>query len=395
MNHQIHTVRIQITGADVWRSLKRITDLEIPVFHVTQEEPLMLSLEIPQQEYRWVEKLLQKSGDRVLLRRGSHAAKWLLFLRTRKNLVSGLLTIAILTVLLPTRILFVDVEGAQRVSEKRILEAAEIAGIQFFASRKDVRSERMKNTLLALLPELQWAGINTYGCRAVISVKEKVPPEPNQQPYYVSNILAVRDGVVLSVNADQGSILCQEGQTVQRGQLLISGYTDCGFCLRATRAVGEVYAQTVRSLHTVTPDTRQIRAGQGSTRKKYSLVIGKKRIFLRNDSGIWDGTCGRISAEYTLTLPGGHSLPIRLCVDILQSAPLHSERFSRLDAQALLAKAAEDYLHSDMIAGRIIDSSRTNRSTSGLLIMDGQYLCTEMIGREHREQIGDLYGQNN
>ena len=36
-----------------------------------------------------------------------------------------------------------------------------------------IRSEKVKNSLLQRIPQLQWAGINTDGCVAVISVREK------------------------------------------------------------------------------------------------------------------------------------------------------------------------------------------------------------------------------
>lgn len=40
----------------------------------------------------------------------------------------------------------------------------------------------MKNALLSAIPELQWAGVNTYGCRAVISVRERTLPERKPEP---------------------------------------------------------------------------------------------------------------------------------------------------------------------------------------------------------------------
>ena len=62
-----------------------------------------------------------------------------------------------------------------------------------------------------------------------------------------------RDGFIVSATVTRGNFLCRVGQSVKAGQVLISGYTDCGICIQATRAEGEIYAQTSRDFAAVTP----------------------------------------------------------------------------------------------------------------------------------------------
>ena len=49
------------------------------------------------------------------------------------------------------------------------------------------------------------------------------------------------------------SALCAPGQAVSKGQVLISGYTDCGLCVLSQRAQGEVMAYTGRSFSALMP----------------------------------------------------------------------------------------------------------------------------------------------
>ena len=62
----------------------------------------------------------------------------------------------------------VDVAAA-----RKILERAEYCGVHFGAKAGSVRSEQVKNRLLFEIPELRWAGVNTTGCTAVITVAER------------------------------------------------------------------------------------------------------------------------------------------------------------------------------------------------------------------------------
>ena len=118
--------------------------------------------------------------------------------------------------------LFIEAEGNELLSGEEILAAAEECGISFGASRKYIRSEKVKNQLLSLLPELQWAGINTVGCRAVISVRERAVAENSHPKQYVSNLVAEQDAYILSATVTEGTPMVRPGDSVVAGQTLVS-----------------------------------------------------------------------------------------------------------------------------------------------------------------------------
>ena len=109
-------------------------------------------------------------------------------------------------------------------------------------------------------------GVNTSGCVATVSVRERTDPEVTEQDSAVSNIVASRDGFIVSATVTRGNFLCRVGQSVKAGQVLISGYTDCGICIQATRAEGEIYAQTSRDFAAVTP--RRVDGSGGADRRQ-------------------------------------------------------------------------------------------------------------------------------
>lgn len=383
-------VEVELTSAIPEESLGAISALGMELTALEKVGDLSYRFRIPRRDWRRLKGLCQKRGETLTLRRRMGIYWKGKALLKRPVLLLGLAVLVFATAFVPSRVLFIQVEGNEAVPTRQILEAAADSGIRFGASRREVRSEKMKNALLAAIPRLQWAGVNTAGCTATISVREGKAPEAGE-PEKFRGIVAARDGFVLSTTVTRGNGLCVPGQAVKAGELLISPYTDCGLCLRATGAEGEIYAQTNRTLTVVTPLRWQIRDEETAVKRKISLTIGKKRINLWKDSGILEGRCGRMVSEYKLTLPGGFSLPVTLWVETYTLASLYDADLP--EGADSLPEAAESYLSGQMVAGSIRSRQETVLYLPGLAQLTGKYVCTEMIGRVQQEQIGDTHGK--
>ena len=386
---------VEFTGAEPEKTLDAITQIPIPVFHVERKGELTCLMEIRRNDFAKTSAVFQKQGDSFRIV-GKSGLYWPLRSFWGRPVLLILWVILVLSsVYLPSRIFFVTVEGNTGVPDRFILAAAEECGIRFGASRRNVRSEKVKNALLSSVPQLQWAGINTYGCRAVISVRERREPEAEPDPHVVTSLMADRDGYILSVTVTGGTAKVAPGEAVTKGQLLISGYTDCGIRLQASRARGEVLAQTNRNHTVVIPENRLIPEALPGRYAKISLLVGKKRINLWKDSRISDTGCGRMYEEYYFSLPGGFRLPMGISVDWHQLCQLEQIRITEEEAESRLRKFSEDSVTRELIAGQILRKQQQFSCRDGLYRLESSYVCTEIIGRERREQIGDINEQGN
>ena len=387
-------IRAELVSADPEGALRALGEAGIALDEITPKGALTLEFLLRRSACPAAEALCRKRGDsfRVLGRQGLWYAAGAL--RERKLLLTGLVFLLGFTMLLPTRVLFFRVEGNKAVPRARILWEAERQGLSFGASRRGVRSERVKNALLEAIPELEWVGVNTQGCTAVISVRERTAPAPAPEAkHQVGNIVAAMDGYILSVTVTQGTGLVQPGQAVKKGEILISGYTDCGICIQAAQAEGEILAQTRRQIEAVTP-AQYLRKGKiTGTKRALSLLLGKKRIFFWKDSGILEGSCDRIQEDYPLTLPGRFRLPVSLRVETYEIRESTSAKLTGPEASALLEAFAARYLPRQMIAGRIQQTQQTIQRNGDIYRLRGGYLCQEMLGREKREGNGESNGK--
>ena len=384
-------VTVELTSAALDTLLNTANAHKIPIFSLCRTDELTASFQITRHDYRKLARLAAQKGESLTLKHRSGLYWSFHSLRKRPVLLAGIVSCILLLLFLPGRILFVQVEGNQTLPTQRILAAAEECGIVFGANRRVVRSERVKNSLLAQLPELEWAGVNTHGCLAVLSVRERKVTNEKEKGHTVSSIVASRDAVIESCTATAGNLLCAPGQIVKKGQILISAYTDCGTHLQACRAEGEIYALTRRSVQAISLRTGLSRQGQTRVEQKYGLILGKKRINLWKGSGISDTTCGRMYEEYYITLPGGFRLPLALTVDTYTFWETEETEFPEIP----LGDFAKNSILAQMISGTVLREEAVSVEENAVQHFSGTYVCREMIGRVKPEEIGESYVENN
>jgi sporulation protein YqfD len=373
-------VTVEITSADISAVLTALVESNIVLHHVQIISDLTARMVVSRHDFKRLKAILRRRGevDRIVRRSGIY---WgMKNLLRRPVLVIGLCLLAFLALYLPSRVLFIQVEGNSLIPAKLIMEQAQKYGVTFGANRREIRSERVKNGLLGAIPQLQWVGVTTEGCVARIHVRERSEPEQPQQNFAVTSIVASRDGVIKSFTAHRGSALCKVGQAVTKGQVLISGYTDCGLSIRADQAEGEIMAQTNRQISAVTPDFQLTKGSIIRSEKKFSLIIGKNRINFYKDSGILDTTCVKMYSENYMTLPGSFHLPVILLTE--EWIYYDFTESETVDAETVLLDFADRYLASQMIAGQILHRSEAVDGN----VLEGEYACLEMIGQVRYEE---------
>ena len=391
-------IRIRVVAAEPMRVIMRMANVGVVISNVVFLNPLTAELEIAYQDFLKAERMLSSGGNRVEYEI-IHKDGWFWVLKRilrRPVFVTGLVLFLLFALLIPSRILFIHVEGNKALTDKQILSQAQQYGIRFGSRKRDVRSEQVKNALLGAIPELQWVGINTSGCVATIHVRERsVAKSPVSEHDTISSLVASHSGVVNQIVVLKGTAQCSIGQQVDVGDLLISGYTDSGLKVSAEHADGEVYAYTLREQTVIAP---KILMHKVKVKEKHTCIflrIGKKLLKIWNDSGIHGVTCDKMYDEYILTLPGGFQLPVGM---ILQTCCVceYSESFAESSADYEWIRVfSEKYLQGKMVAGQICSSRETITEEEDYYLFMGSYACNEMIGKVRYEEILNNHAEDN
>ena len=307
-------LKIRVTTSDPARFLSAIAENRVDILSVEWVDLLCFIGVISYRDYQKLQNLQHNYGGKTEIVQKIGLSWYFHMLAGRPVMGVGMLLFLLLSLSLPSRILFVRTEGNVAIPDAMLLEQAANCGIKFGSKSKDVRSEKVKNSLLSENRTLQWVGVDFSGCVATIHVRERSLVEQNENNRGVNSVVAGYDGVVSKITVLNGTALCQVGEQVNTGDTLISGYTDCGLKVQAGSASGEVFAYTLRPVSAILPESFAKNGTANAMHHCICLKIGKKQINLCNHSGILYATCDKMYVEKYWTLPGGFRLPVSIVV---------------------------------------------------------------------------------
>ena len=278
-------------------------------------------------------------------------------------------------------ILFYTVTGNETVPDRVILEAMEAHGAGFFTDGKRLDQNRLKNQMLSDLPALSFFSLNPEGSSATVLVRERRVQPVLLRDAAPADLIATRDAVITAVRTEAGSAAVKKGDTVHRGDLLISGIMSLERVTLLTRARGEIYGRTWHPVRTILPPNAQEKRLTGRQTRLWSLRLGKKTINFYKTSGILYDSYDTIISTSELTLPGGYGFPAALICRTLREYTLTETETEAAEAEALLKEQTLRQLSLSMRAGTVLHQRFRIREASGAWVLYGTAECQEEIGR--------------
>lgn len=201
----------------------------------------------------------------------------------------------------------VEISGSKTVPEKEILAACEKIGVKEGAKKSSVNPKTAKQELLLELDKLAWASVNIEGCRATVNVSEAAQKaEENGTP---TNLKAAADGIITKINITSGNCLVKPGDTVAKGDLLVSGVIERADSTCFVRSAGSITAKTERELTVSAYYERNVGEKTGRIKRKSVLSFFGVDIplFLGRENGSYKSRTELKEASLL-----GKRLPIRL-----------------------------------------------------------------------------------
>ena len=359
--------------------LQAMVQENLSVFGAEPVGPLGLRFCVLQRDLGPLRALLEVRGTRVLSCTPRGPGVLLRRLKHRKlALVLGL----VLGVLLSAGSLFVwriDLSGNVRIPDS-VLQAAltELgAGIGSFWPGYD--GEGLQTALLMELPELQWVGLRYGGGVLQVQVREKRPvPEP--EPQTPRDLRAAFDGVVTAVRPLRGRAMIAVGDTVERGQVLLSGMTESrNNAPRQVAALGTVEARVWHTFTALQAAQVQKKQYTGRDFHRLSLNFWGNRVKFYLGSSFSPPTCDKITLDYHLRMDGVFTLPLGLTVETYREYEPVVYTRPKTQQEALARGALLDTLTAAMDGGRLLHADYAARAKDGVLAVTVTGECLQNI----------------
>lgn len=274
-----------------------------------------------------------------------------------------------------------EVSGADTVPEEQILQALERCGVKIGTRGVGLDQDALRNRVLPLLPDVVYLTVNVRGCTARVQVVERTRPPHLYRDSDKQHLVAAKSGLVTEVRALDGVSCVKAGDTVEEGQLLISGVADSPRGARYLRATGTVTARTWYTL-TVSVPVRAIEGGGEEKTTSFAVTLGRHRIKIFEKGSALPMDCAKIVERTAAPRLFGLTLPLTWTRETVTSLPATTREEVLAAAQAegeaqLLRQLTETIGEG----GQVVKTDFTCRDEGNYLRVTLRAECVEDIAQ--------------
>lgn len=213
---------IFIRGPHLEKIINLMTGSGLYIWDIERLEPETLQLKIRAHGFFRIHEMVRRTGLRVKI---IHKKGWPFLWRDlnhRKAFLIGAVAFIGAVIYLSTFVLFIKVEGFEGKERNRLVSALAKKGLRPGVLRGEILKKKslIEREIMIDTPGAVWLGISIRGVVADVKVvKRKTAP----QRIKVCDIVAGWDGVITRLITIRGTPVVKEGDSVARGDLLISG----------------------------------------------------------------------------------------------------------------------------------------------------------------------------
>lgn len=243
------THRFTLTGLNLERFMNTMQKSGVPLLAVRRVNQRTLECECYSADLSHVREVVEEKGWRITKAEPAQLSAFFAALRARPGIPIGIGLALVMVLTLLQFVWRVEIIGAGAYQADIASYLAE-EGFGPGTPRNSVNAAELERGLTRRYPDIAWFHVYVYNITLVVDVTPGVPM-PDLPPAGPGDVVAVRGGVVDSVQVFAGTAQVKAGDIVQKGQVLISG-TERGQDEQLTpvQARGVVTARCWRS-HTV------------------------------------------------------------------------------------------------------------------------------------------------
>ncbi len=170
-------------------------------------------------------------------------------LKRRPGIIFGIILSLFFIHLSTFYIWSVRIEGNKDIPDSEIIRLLGECGFGEGTKKSTADTEEIESIMLRKCHGISFISLNVHGMVAEVIVHERTTADRALDGSIPYNLVADCDGVIVSSLILEGNALFETGDTVYKGQLLVSGLIDDAVGgTRTARAKGKVWARTHRTL---------------------------------------------------------------------------------------------------------------------------------------------------
>lgn len=304
--------------------------------------------------------------------------------RKRKGFFIGVVVFFLILWVLSSFVWSIEIKGNFLVKNEQIVQTLKESGITNGKLSALCNLNDAKQRLLTAYNELCWVDVAIKGSKVIISVKEGIlPPEiiPKDKP---CNVVAKKDGQIIFIEAYDGIKVVRKGDSVQKGELLISGVIDStaqSYILVHSRGV--VKARTLTHITTQIPLKKTENVKTGEFYKRYYLQFGNLSVKLYLGDKIKYEQFEKNEFVNELSIGKDIILPIKFVTEAFYETTQATTELTEEKGKLVSELEIKEKEKTELF-GTVLERKISFKNENNAVICEGEYICEEEISQEEK-----------
>jgi len=290
-------------------------------------------------------------------------------------------------------VLTVDVSGNETFTDREIISQLRLCGVSVGTWGPGVNIREVENRMMLAMNDLTFFSLNLFGTRAEVIVREADPGPALRDEKTPAHVISAAAGIVTHIEPWAGDAQVREGDTVMKGDVLISGEMvmdlhpmvwegEAG--TRLVHAEGRVLARTWRTLTAEIDLTAPVKVYTGEESRRYALSLLGHRINFYQNGGIPYDRCDIITRLESWTPLAGKSLPVGWETTTYRAYRLDAAPLDPAKAETMLKEELLERVESLLEEGTVLTAYYETARSGDILTVQLLAQCTEQIGRTEK-----------
>lgn len=378
-------VNITIEGYYIEKFINSCRVNGIYLGNIKREKSTIIHTSVPVKEYKRVAKISKKNKCKIRIDKKRGLPFFIHKYRKRKIFAISLIILVCALTILSKFVWNIEINGNTTVSSNDILEIAKSEGLEVGKFKGKINAKQIVEKIRMERSDISWVGIKINGTNVSIEIVEAdaIPKIIDKNDY--CNIVAKNDAMIVSAEAQNGTLKVKEGDVVKKGDILVGGWLEGKYTgTRYVHADGKVMAKVWHSKKEKIYYKQTIKNETGKKEKKYSVDINNFEINLYKRLSKFE-IYDTISTEKKLKISSNFYLPFKLIVKENYEVKNNEKNYTKEEAKNIGIDKISNELKVEIAnSGDIVNEYINTNESDEYIEIEVIYEVLENIGTEEK-----------
>jgi len=379
-------VIIIVEGYFLEKFVNICTRRQIFLWDIKKRKNSTMSMKVSIKGFKMLRPIAKKTGCRVKIT-GRRGVPFVLYrYKRRKTFIAGAVLFVFLFYFMSSFIWSVEISGNEKLDTQIIMDKVYEMGVKPGTFKYRINPHDVANSLMFEIKELSWVSVVIKGTKVKVEVAEGVEKPKLVDKDTPCDIVAAKDGVIKSIIVKSGLEAVKVGETVKKGQVLISGTVPVKNQEgnpRVLHAIGDVIARTWYDAREPVETVLLEKSRTGRRKDDLSLMLFSKKIDLFHTNSPY-GEYDKVTIEKNLSIGEDFVLPFGIVIQRYYENDITEKEISLDEAKRIAANNAYKKAAANLPkTARVVETSvNFIENEDGLLFAEAVIECLENIGYE-------------